>query len=193
MFKRTARFCSHSCASEHMWDTKRQRAPKKSPGPHFYDGQWWVHLKSGKRTAGEMVQCHQCGKAMVTGQRSPYRHIYCSRRCLHDKRSSPVGSVRKDTRYILERVDPDDPICAPMMRVNAAGYSTFFVWQQRVVMARALGRPLERHESVHHINGEPTDNRLENLQLRSGPHGMHQAARCADCGSTHIVFEGIAE
>jgi len=40
-------------------------------------------------------------------------------------------------------------------------------WVYRSKVARALGRPLKPHEIVHHINGDYTDNRLDNLMLLS--------------------------
>jgi len=87
------------------------------------------------------------------------------------------GGVIKASGYLAELSDE-----YPSMK-NSMGY----ILQHRLVMARELGRALYKWESVHHIDGDRTNNKLSNLQLRIGNHGKHSAYKCGDCGSYKII------
>ncbi|HXI17808.1 MAG TPA: HNH endonuclease [Chloroflexota bacterium] len=96
-----------------------------------------------------------------------------------------TGRTTSPDGYVRILIDAQHPYAAMRARSN-------YILEHRLVMAQALGRALTSHETVHHINGDKMDNRLENLELRNGQHGSGVVFRCADCGSRNIVSCDLA-
>lgn len=89
------------------------------------------------------------------------------------------GRYTTPAGYVYVQADPDDEM---FIMANVLGY----IMEHRLVIARSIGRPLTRKETVHHINGDTADNRLANLQLRAGQHGQGVVMACLDCGSHNV-------
>lgn len=93
------------------------------------------------------------------------------------------GRLQRTDGYTQVLIPEDDPLyCMAQQKTGKVRYAL----EHRIVMAHHLGRPLERHETVHHIDGDKTNNDISNLQLRQGRHGKGTAFRCADCGSRNL-------
>lgn len=70
------------------------------------------------------------------------------------------------------------------------------VWQHRIVMEAKLGRILDRSERVHHIDGNPLNNRPDNLQLfrSNGEHLAETlAGKCPQWGidGKHRISDAV--
>lgn len=98
------------------------------------------------------------------------------------------GRVMTSGGYVMVRIYPDHPFfCMATEKVDGASY----VLEHRFVMAQELGRPLTEEETVHHKDGDKTNNHHSNLQLRRSRHGKGSSFVCADCGSHNVVPAGI--
>lgn len=116
-------------------------------------------FRAGYRALGKAKPCS------VEGCERPLRSRgYCSSHYSKWRRwgtpepapkPKPAHRKREPSGYVMVKVGRDHPMSL------ANGY----VAEHRLVMSSLLGRPLQKFENVHHINGVRDDNRPENLEL----------------------------
>ena len=124
--------------------------------------------------------CLMCGKNFERFSRDIRRGAgkYCSRACLDKSR------VKQGNRYMTSD---------GYIRIHLGNGKS--ILEHRLVMEKHLGRKLQNGELVHHIDGNKTNNQIENLAVVNGKEhaAIHlvledqwakEYDRCAECGTT---------
>ena len=177
-------------AEQHKTDRKKIREILHQQG---------IDLRAPRK--GRPGECSRCGRTRLVlddglcanCRRSALRGIHLSgsqedverRRERNRRERNPAwkGGTHVDKLgYIWIRPEMDDVIGQAMIDRRSTRQ---YVQEHRLVMAHHLGRPLERGEVVHHIDGVKSNNQLSNLRLfrsNSEHHrGIHYE-KCPHCG-----------
>lgn len=101
----------------------------------------------------------------------------CSKHYMRHRKYGDVDTVSKPgpqptTGYINKQ--GYKVVCLPEEFRDGTESKNPRTFEHRVVMMEHLGRPLYPEETVHHINGDKLDNRIENLELWSSNHPSGQ-------------------
>lgn len=114
-----------------------------------------------KVKTGKYLKCPQCDKEVYvcnsTLKLNKHGMRFCSIKCRGDamKDRKVSWGFKKDGK--LGKTNP-----YPRRQINNVRMK-----EHRRVMQEHLGRKLKNSEHVHHLNGDPCDNRIENLQIVS--------------------------
>ena len=126
----------------------------------------------------DIAICLTCHKEFHPWKKSTRK--YCSAECWH-KVPKPFGETHPSWTGGRYKQDGYIRLC----RRLGNGKS---ILEHRLVMEQMLGRPLLETETIHHKNGVRSDNRPENLELRTGNHGRGATKHCLTCTCDHSTL-----
>lgn len=149
------------------------------------------HVAYMLKAHGFAIRSRRERAALMTGERNPMffacktpefrRKLSAAqkRRFANGARPWNTGLTLPNYNHMAGRLDKEkNPKWNGGRRTHCEGYISIrrpdhpsavagYVYEHRLIMERRLGRYLRSDEHVHHVNGDPTDNRSENLQLLS--------------------------
>lgn len=120
--------------------------------------------------------CQECSASFVPSKNAA--GLFCSRECWSDH-AYPIGAKKLFNGYVIIKVPRGTP-----GTITQGSTLDRWMFEHRYVMQKKIQRPLLKSETVHHKNGDKTDNSEDNLELWIGRHGKgirHADYHCPGC------------
>ena len=138
----STKYCCRSCLSTHM-------------------GKLYGKQRAEKKKNGLTLICGVCSSQFYIPKYRIETAKFCSRKCTSIANPENASKARMASP-LMRRAGLSENKKYVVIKVDGK-----YIREHRHVMQLHLGRKLTKDEHIHHINGNPTDNRIENLQVLS--------------------------
>jgi hypothetical protein len=108
------------------------------------------------------------GKSYISG----HNLKYLKRTKIHNKKIGMAQKVAWDSKRERMPIGSKNKDVHGYVRIKVKKGSGEWLKEHRIICEKHLGRKLRKNEVVHHINGQKSDNRIENLAVMDN--SVHQ-------------------
>lgn len=142
------------------------------------------------------IKCSSAGRKKTGDMRNKAVCLNCSKEFFKLRRPR-AKTIYREQKYCSVECREQGKVKRAAERYDCGEYTTHvkrngYLWisvptgvtgkkggilEHRYVMSRHIGRQLTKQETVHHIDGDRTNNELSNLELFSSRHGPGQRVR----------------